>query len=242
MKLDIQVETLLKTKRYQDLSLEEKGMVAEMMSRSEYEQFRLILCGNQRSLGNIHTQPSPKIKKHLMAAMRAKKRKERPVSTFFQNAANYRMPAWQAAAAIACFFFLTMMAREQIVSFEYPQGESLYVSAIDTVYETIYQTDTVFKEIEIALKGKKVNVSPSKSNFKFSANQKIIKEKDSLMEVANRRFGDIFLDADPLLADTTLPNYARKASIEDEFFVPKKIYGRSARDDRDLMQFLEEIN
>ena len=236
MILDQKLEELLRTKKFSALTEEEKVFVSEKMTETEYRNFRLILCGSRNGLNKIRTAPSPRVKENLMAAMRAKKAKKRTLAVSWKRIANYRVPAWQAAAAIAFLMFSMLTLRQEIVIVE-SMAQPLMVT--DTVFETVYKTDTVFEKIPVFLTGKKnVNVKPGVLDKEPDSNEvNLISNSGDSQSVENEQ--DMILIQsynNRLLADST-PVHLKSQPWPD--ISPR---GRSAGEDAHLMQFFTEIN
>lgn len=242
--LDQKLEQLLRTKKYQALNREELDFVSKSLTAKEYEQFRLVLCGSKNSLQKYATAPSPMVKHNLMAAMRAKNKAKRPLHVGWNKFANHRIPAWQAAAAIALLMFCTLLLKQQVVFIENSPAEPLMVYKTDTVFETVYKTDTVFEEVPVYLNGKKnVNVKPGgeKSHLqRINNNQGYFGTNTQAIESeANRRLGDA--DQNRLLADS-MPIFQHQSNPAKNSWLDIPARGRTAKDDQDLLQFLTEIN
>lgn len=233
--LDRKLEELLKSKKFVALDAKQKAFVLEKMTEEEYQNFRLVLCGTKRSLTRVRTAPSPRVKENLMAAMRAKKAKKRPLVVGWKRVVNYQIPAWQAAASLAFVLFSMFLIKQQVVIVESQAASPLMVT--DTVFETIYRTDTVFEKIPVYLTGKKnVNVKPGKleqdSNSLLTNSQNVDNEINTILGNNNRN---------RLLADST-PIYQNQIQPVSAPFLVSPPRGRTVEEDADLMQFLREVN
>lgn len=124
------LEALLKSKAYQDLRGEDKAWVDQQYSVKEYTALRSTFQRSTQSLQRNQTAPSPAIHSRLRQKLQEHKgEKPAKVTSLY----NYRIPAWQAVAAIAMLLFFIPQLRQQ----EMPEQEKIF----------IYQTDTVFKEV-----------------------------------------------------------------------------------------------
>jgi hypothetical protein len=243
MILDKKLEGLLKTKKFFSLSQEEKAFVSAKMTAEEYQNFRLILCGSRNSLKKIRTAPSPHVKENLMAAMRAKKAKKQPLTVSWNAITSYRIPAWQAAASVVFLLCSKFLMKQQVVYVENEMAAPLMVD-IDTVYETIYKTDTVFEKVPVFLTGKKnVNVKPSSlerdSNFAEKDANILLTNMETMGNEMNTVLNDI--SRNRLLADST-PIYKNQIHPASNSWLSSPPRGRTAGEDADLMKFLTEIN
>ena len=237
------MEALIRAKRFDQLTAEEQAIVLERISEKEYQQFRLILCGTKNRLNPVLTQPSPQVKNNLMAAMRERQKRRRPLIAFMTTVGNAQIPLWQAAAALAGLLFLAFFGRGHILtnpdSGRWDSGQVVFV---DTVYETKY--DTVYREIRVNDKPeKKVNIRPDKNTFdqetepaRQQSNAKILEKTGMLHD------SDGFYNEVPLLADTTLPHSVEGVKTSTLNIRPQNTAGQSPKDHRTSDLFFRAIH
>ena len=247
MEFEKNIEGLIRAKTFGQLTEVERKMVLERISEEEYGQFRLVLCGTKNRLNLRTTAPSPRVKSNLMAAMRERRKKRRPVATFLTKVGNLQVPMWQAAAAVVGVLFMVVWGKNQVViappTDAFNAGQ---VVLVDTVFETKY--DTVYREIPAArLAGKKVNVSPAKAFSKqekvVPSNQRLVKNmvKTNKEKAESADFKNLLTEI-PLLADTTLPRRLREIETNENSLWNEKSVGRSVKQEEELMQFFSEVN
>lgn len=245
MEFEKNIEELIRTKTFQQLTELERAMVLKRISEKEYDQFRLILCGTINQLNERVTFPSPRVKENLMLAIREKQRKRKPVTMFLTKVGHFQVPMWQVAATFVGLLFMAVWSKNQVILNSNANNfGTAQIVLVDTVFETKY--DTVYREIPAAhLAGKKVNVSPEKLFLEPEKiapfHQHFVK---NIQQTNEKKYDDFagILTQQPLLADTTLPRKLRELEKDDHGLWNKKSVGRSVKQDAELIQFFTEIN
>lgn len=124
------LEALLMEKSFKDLLPEEQSWVNQHYSAEEYDAMRHTMQKSTALFEKEQTAPNPKIKSRLQHRLRQNREpaKVRPLLL-------YRIPAWQAVAAVALLlFFIPQIQKQQ---------------AKDQEQVVVYHIDTVFKEIPV---------------------------------------------------------------------------------------------
>jgi hypothetical protein len=120
------------SKNYTDLQGDEKTWIDQQYTRKEYDALRSTFLKSAQELRHNQTSPNPAIHSRLRQKLRESKGSQSAKVTSLYN---YRIPAWQAVAAIAFILFFVPQLRQQ----QLPEQEKIF----------IYQTDTVFKEVPV---------------------------------------------------------------------------------------------
>ncbi len=133
--MEKKLEQLLIEKHFHQLTAEEKYYVTEMIGEAEYNRMHLLIKKSKNVLSN-RPAFNPEIKNRLMAAFRqhhgtAPVEKPTAVIRFLR----YRIPAWQAVAAVAVLFGLHFWLQDKSIIIEKP--EVVYVHSVDTVYKEV---------------------------------------------------------------------------------------------------------
>jgi hypothetical protein len=213
------MEALLASKSFAELTAEERYFVTETLSEKEYERMH-FLAKNAPPILKATPPPNPAIRGQLLAAMRQMKTEPAPAKRpgAITRLLTTRIPAWQAAAAIAVLL---------AVHFLLPEKTKLEVR---TETEYVYRTDTIFKEVAMPApvapavtppatrRPARVNVKPNEPS------------RPDLLETA--------------IASTGSRNapVGIRTEIPDTFaLMVSQPRGQSARQTEDLWQFLGEV-
>ena len=128
--MEKKLEQLLLTKKFGELTAEERYYVTESIGEEEYGRLHILLNKSKKALKNMPPL-NPAIKNNLLAAMR--KQHEKPLAIV--RMMRYSIPAWQAAAAVALMVGLHFWL----------QAEPQVIGKTETVY--VYSTDTIYQEV-----------------------------------------------------------------------------------------------
>ncbi len=152
------MEPLLPERPFHELRPAEKKLVWNTMGEEEYERQFLFLTKTKKALAG---GPVPKaaLKGQLMAAFQAQKSKAAHRPNRFVQMLQYRIPAWQAAAAIAALLSFFFLFKQQ--AFPGMKTEKVYV----------YLTDTVYKEVSLPAMDSALNAPLGRVNVKPRAAQ-----------------------------------------------------------------------
>lgn len=105
----MEIHDLLEEKAFGELTAIEQVFVLEQMSEEEYENARYAIVASQSffELEGSKIQPKPNASNKALLALRAKNKVvEPPKKTAWMTALfAYKIPAWQAAAAVLLVFF-----------------------------------------------------------------------------------------------------------------------------------------
>jgi len=107
------LERLLHEKSFEELDLQERAWVLSEMEAGEYRQMRELVLLASRYLEKATPKvPRPRadIQPHLHARLQARK----DWHGRMRQLLDYRIPAWQAAAAVGLIFFLIQFGRPAI--------------------------------------------------------------------------------------------------------------------------------
>ncbi len=133
--MEKKLEHLLLEKKFQQLTAEEKYYVTESIGEEEYGRLHILLNKSKKALKN-NPALNPAIKNNLLMAMRKQQKngmqKKPPIIV---RMVRYRLPVWQAAAAVALLLGLHF----------WMQGEPEIIEKTETVY--VHSTDTIYKEV-----------------------------------------------------------------------------------------------
>ena len=151
------LERLLAEKPFEALDFEAQNLVLESMDEEEYERLHTLVCQSKKALKNS-PPPDPAIRQNLLAALRKQKTQPQAASMWpgglLVKMLNYRLPVWQAAAAVAAVLGL----------FFWFGSSPLTGVKAEKVY--VYVTDTIYKEVSLPGMDTAVNVSPGRVNVK----------------------------------------------------------------------------
>jgi hypothetical protein len=132
-----EIESLLKTKSYDDLNSIEKQEVERFLDPKEYEAMRRIIL---QSIASFHDDGeklniSPAIEDSLMNAFKEKNIEKHSYSfkEALSNIFNYRIPMYRAALAVGLLFIAVNF-------FEFTGGVNKSIAATDTVYIKVPET------------------------------------------------------------------------------------------------------
>lgn len=141
--MNANIEQLLATKSYKELTTTERALVDTFMNKKEYIAARKVLAINTQQIAAI-PKPSAAIKASLLQAMQASSSPKVPL--YAQT-----VPIWQAmiAATILGFtawFLLNSWQQPQIIEIE----KEVLIASIDTFYQEV--------EVEVPVEIEKVRV------------------------------------------------------------------------------------
>ena len=213
--MEKKLEQLLLGKKFHQLTAEEKYYVTESIGEEEYGRMHLLLNKSKKA---FKKPPSinPDIKSNLLLAMRKQHNKQveqKPPAIV--RMMRYRMPAWQAAAAIALLIGLHFWL----------QSEPQVIEKIDTVY--VHSTDTIYKEMAMPapVVETPTTMSPVRINVKPKAQEQ-----------------DLPAEAEIVAAvDSSARNY-ELTQVPDSFNVlVSQPRGQSVTQSADLWKLLEEV-
>ncbi|MEO1258840.1 MAG: hypothetical protein AAFZ15_08575 [Bacteroidota bacterium] len=135
--MEKRLEQLLLSKKFGQLTAEEKYYVTESIGETEYNRMSAFLFNSKKTLKNA-PPVDPVLKNKLMRSFRKKHGIEEVAKTnLVVRIINYKMPAWQVAAAIALLFGLNFWL----------QAEPAVITETETVY--VHSTDTIYKEVAL---------------------------------------------------------------------------------------------
>ena len=154
--MEKKLEQLLLEKKFGELTAEEKYYVTESIGETEYNRLHILLNKSKTALKNTPSL-NPELKNNLLKKFREEhglQPEKKP--TAIVRVLRYRIPAWQAAAAVAL-----------LLGFHFwQQEEPEIIKETDTVY--VHKTDTIYKEVALptpAVK-KPMTKPPSRVNVK----------------------------------------------------------------------------
>ena len=156
LKMEKRLENLLLGKKFNQLTAEEKYYVTESIGEVEYNRLHIFLNESKKTLKNTPSV-SPRLKKDLMKSFRQqhplKELKKQPAIVRLMR---YRIPAWQAVAAVALLLGLHFWLQEgpQIIK----ETETVYVNTVDTIFKEVAMPSPIPK--------KSVTPPPARLNVK----------------------------------------------------------------------------
>ena len=167
------LEALLSAKPFAELDAEERYFVTEAMDEAEYDRVHFLLKNAPPVLRDTPA-PSPAIEGKLLAAMRQMKKEAVPPKrpSTIVRLLSARIPAWQAAAAIALVFGLHFLLGEKQPVLE------------RTVTEYVHTTDTIYKEVAMPAEPtleppRRINVKPQELVSNTLDEPEIVAQTDS---------------------------------------------------------------
>ena len=216
--LNERLEHLLASKCFSELTAEERYFATGILSEEEYERMHILVKNAGRVLKKTPL-PNPVIRENLMAAMRSGKSKNIDRPSAIVRLFRARIPAWQAAAAVA--FLLG-------VHFLFPQKNNIYMPG-ETEY--VYQTDTIYKEVAVAV-----------SQPAPISNKPVLSQPKAPVHI-NKKPQDIFQEnTDKIALGNRNPRDAYHSEIPDTFaLMVSQPRGQSAKQTEDLWQFFGEV-
>lgn len=186
------IEALLATKNYEELTQAERDQVTQSCGQQEYEQLRQVVLSG-KSLREAPAPP-PSLKANLMKAFRQKhQRRNIPLHTI-------TMPFWQAAAIAACMVLLGQFVRFGPV---YAQTPAMAWEANDSIW---------FKKVTQIVADTALAV--------FSADDQLKAPKESTAEIAATATSH--LPAEKLLPQpvSDTPGWARRSALGTLEYAP----------------------
>lgn len=155
--MEKRLEDLLLGKKFDQLNAEEKYYVTESIGEAEYDRLHIFLNESKKTLKNTPSV-SPRLKNDLMKSFRAKHKVEvvkKPSAIV--RLMRYRIPAWQAAAAVALLFGMHFWMQEgpQVIK----ETETVYVNTVDTIFKEVAMPSPAPKK-PVAPPATRLNVKP----------------------------------------------------------------------------------
>ncbi len=155
------LEHLLAEKPFEALSFEEQNLVLESMDEEEYQRMHRLIRQSKKALKN-NPSPDPAIRENLLTALRRQKQQPQEASvlsgSLLVKMLNYRLPVWQAAAAVAALF-----------GFFFWAGHTP-LTGVRTEKVYVYVTDTIYKEVSLPGMDTAANVPSGRLNVKPAYN------------------------------------------------------------------------
>ncbi len=212
----IDIEQLLVERPFEMLTPNEQTAVLAQMPEWEYQQLYQLMQRSKAAMKRS-PQPDPAIRERLLEALRQQPKQTAPSAKqagLLVRMAQYRLPAWQAAAGLA----LLLVAH---FALQKPPKEVLHT---ETVY--VNTTDTIYKEVAIPVAQqqekttqKRVNVKPRLVRNTTPPTMEAIAYADS----SSRQSGSL---------PDTMPGFN---------FTPQSPIGRSANEMKELWQLLGDV-
>ena len=213
---NLDLEILLHSKSFRNLTAEERNFVLDSMDGDEYERLRSLLQKSRAALQNSPA-PNPAIRQNLLAAMRRQQMAPKPKPGLLVQMLHYRIPAWQAAAAVAAVLGLFFWLKNDPLPI---QTEKVYVNLVDTIYKEVALPtilDTALNALPV-----RVNVKPRPSRRTAKPAPEAIAVSDS--SARSFRYPDV---------PDTLPGV---------HINPGQPKGRPANEMREMWRFFERVN
>lgn len=212
------IEHLLAEKPFRLLSPEERYLVLDRMDEAEYERCHLFIERSKAAMRQQVPACDPALKGRLLEAFRKQHAPPVQVPGLWRRVVAYRIPAWQAAAAMALV----------LGAFMHFYRPPVPVLPAEKVYVNL--TDTIYKEVALpARMDTAVNVPPSRVNVKPRAGRHLGQPVEALASAdssARRAFtptGGVTDSVPALLRELDRPR------------------GKSAADIRDLWDYVGEV-
>jgi hypothetical protein len=212
----LDIEQLLAERPFEMLTAAEQEVVLAQMPEWEYQRLHQLMQRSKAAMKRS-PQPHPAIRERLLEALRQQpKQTAQPAKQagLLVRMAQYRLPAWQAAAGLA----LLLVAH---FALQKPPKEVLHT---ETVY--VNSTDTIYKEVAIPVAQqqekatqKRVNVKPRLVRNTGQPPMEAIAYADS----SSRQPGSL---------PDTMPGFN---------FTPQSPIGRSANEMKDLWKLLGDV-
>ncbi len=133
--LNPEIEELLQSKAFLELSLSEKELVSSVLSKEEYIHFRNILKTATDSLKDEIEIPDLKAK--LMSSYN----KQHPKSTI-NKIAHYALPLYQVAAILIVVLGLFAIIGQEVIIGN--DSNKVYVYLTDTIYKEVLVPDKIW--------------------------------------------------------------------------------------------------
>ena len=150
--MENRLEELLLAKKFSQLTAEEKYYVTESIGETEYNHLHVFLNESKQSLKDTPSVP-PRLKKDLMVAFKKQHTIVEKKPSAIVRLMRYRIPAWQAAAAVALLMGLHFWL----------QKEPTIIRETETVY--VNKVDTIFKEVAMPAPAPKTPPAPPRSRI-----------------------------------------------------------------------------
>jgi hypothetical protein len=210
------IEQLLAERPFDMLTAAEQESVLAQMPEWEYQRLHQLMQRSKAAMKRS-PQPDPAIRERLLEALRQQpKQTALPAKQagLLVRLAQYRLPAWQAAAGLA----LLLVAH---FALQKPPKEVLHT---ETVY--VNSTDTIYKEVAIPIAQQQEKTTQKRVNVK----PRLVRnaEQPTMEAIA---FADSSSRQSGSLPDT-MPGFN---------FTPQSPIGRSANEMKDLWQLLGDV-
>ncbi len=216
----IDIEQLLAERPFELLTATEQAAVLAEMPEWEYSRLHQLVLRSKATMRQS-PKPDPAIRERVLEALR---KQPKPTATtpaktgLLVRMVQYRIPAWQAAAAVVLLLVAHFSQQKQ--ASETLHTETVYVNTTDTIYKEVALpvTDSSNKKPKL-----RVNVKPRLAKRTMPPDDVAAAYADS----SYRRRQDGFTE----LPDT-LPGFQ---------FTVQQPSGRSANEMKDLWQLLGEV-
>lgn len=151
----MEIHDLLAEKAFEELNAEEQAFVLKQMSLEEYDNAHNAIIASQSFFEeeSIQIQPNLNASNKALLALRAKKEIEKPKkkTTWIAALVAYKIPAWQAVAALLLVFFFvrglgTVQQNQTILVADESLRDTVFIKEYITQIEQL-PTDTVVKVI-----------------------------------------------------------------------------------------------
>lgn len=171
----MEIHDLLDEKAFEELNAVEQAFVLEQMSLEDYENERSAVLASQAffELEATQIQPKPNAGNKALLALQAKKLSAAPQqkSTWVATLFAYKIPAWQAVAAILLVFFFVrglgvVSPNQRILVADESLRDTVFIKEYITQVETL-PADTVVKVVY-----RNLNKTTKKTNKVLAANKK----------------------------------------------------------------------
>lgn len=132
------IHDLLEQKSFEDLDKQERAFVLEQMSQERYENERMAILASQAFFA-LEEETLPIKAPVPTKALEALQQKQTPKVPVWSLWMHYKIPLWQAVAALCLVFFLSQQV--DINAPEIKEGETIVAeNRVDTVYIKKYIT------------------------------------------------------------------------------------------------------
>lgn len=151
----MEIHDLLEKKAFEELNAEEEAFVLEQMSLEEYANARNAIVASQSffALESTQIQPKPNASNKALLALRAKSEAVKPQekTTWVGALFAYKIPAWQAVAALLLVFFFvrglgTVQQNQTILVADESLRDTVFIKEYITQIEAL-PADTIVKVV-----------------------------------------------------------------------------------------------
>lgn len=213
---EFNLERLLLTRSFNDLSEDEKGFILSQMTADEYDACREVVTGSRKTFADEFAvnRPDPVILGRLQQAMHRKETNRYRFYEIIRSIFTFRIPLYQPALAFTALLFILLILRGK--DFETVR----YIARTDTVYLE-KQSPAPVADPKYSVKEKEAGAIPEKT---FRQDRK------------EREKGTVQSQRQP-----SRDQYVR-SSYEKIHLLAQSRKGSSARDDSSLMRLLVTAN